>query len=114
MANQTDTTRKVLAYYRARPGQTIHYKDVAEDIPGSTPANVNASLSRVVAKHPEYGFERHGAGNYVYLRDKENMPKEEKEIPAHKQIFEGVGITKDGSRIVRDENGVLWKLSERL
>lgn len=114
MAHRAQTTNDVLRYMRARPGQILLYGDVAADI-NQPRQNVNNALVRAVKAHPEWGIERRGSGQYVFLPEKQTdtTPEPEKESPTQ-SLYEGVGVTKDGTRIVRDTEGVLWKLSERL
>lgn len=110
-----DATVAVLRYMRGKPGQIIHYSDVAGDLQMDE-KNVNAVLARVVSKHPEYGMDRKGSGQYVFDPSKVLvLPKTESTKPTIVgSMYEGVGVTKDGTRIVRDEDGTIWKLSERL
>jgi hypothetical protein len=67
--NRAPTTRKVLDYYRNRPGEIIFYGDAADDL-GLARNRVNAAINRVAKTYPEMGFRRSGmAGHYVFLSD---------------------------------------------
>ena len=100
------------AYYRARPGQVFHYTEVAEAIKADERL-VNAALARAVVKHPEWGIERVGAGQYRYLMTKATaQPEVAKAPPDNSEMFEKVGTTADGTIIVRNESGVLYRLSD--
>ena len=114
MANHRRTI-DTMRYMRNRPGQIIHYSDVAADV-NLTNTQVNSALGYAVAKHPEWGIERRGSGQYVFLpeKQKDSPPDKPAAEDPTQSVYEGVGVTKDGSRIIRDTNGVLWKLSDRL
>jgi hypothetical protein len=113
------TSRLVMSYYRQRPGQVINYHDAAVDL--AIPENrVNAACSRIVLRYPRYGLRREGSGEYVFRPDLEltaaplpETPEPPKSGPSG-QMFEEVGQTADGTIVIRDEKGQLWKIGEVL
>jgi hypothetical protein len=116
MGNRSAGTIAVLRYMRAKPGQYLYFRDIAADL-NQDIAKVNNSLSQVVRSHPEYGVRRVGQGQYVFkpeLQGEEVTTEAPVDERPETHMYEGVGVTQDGTRVIRDENGVLWKLSERL
>lgn len=107
------TTPKVLAYLQRHPGVIMYYKDIAADLSIANAANANSALVRMAKVHPEYGVRRKGSGMYVFLTADAKAP-----VVLQKQagpmMYEEVGTTRAGDVIVRDEKGMLWKLSEQL
>jgi hypothetical protein len=72
---EKQNTRRMLAYYRERPGEVIHYADAADDL-GIPKATANAAIGRIATRYPEMGFKRTGPqGHYVFLS---NAPGPEK------------------------------------
>jgi len=106
-----DRSRQVARWMIERPGTVTHYADVAEAL--DMPKNlVNAALSRM-AKMPQYRI-NHGdvAGYYVYRPNAVTEPAEvSREIP---EMFELVGITQSGTKVVKSEKGILYTLSTEL
>jgi hypothetical protein len=64
----TDDNRRLLQYYKDRPGEIMHYGDVADGL-GMMRSRANAYISRLAVKHPSMGISRSGPmGHYVYKR----------------------------------------------
>jgi hypothetical protein len=99
---------------RANPNVGVHYVDVAVAI-HAPKSHVNNALVRLVNKHPEMGIRRIGMGQYIFKPEFQlngNEPPEPEK--ANPMYYEFVGTTQDGTIIVRDEEGILYKLSDRL
>ena len=111
MAANSEVTRKVLAYYRTKAGQLVHYADAASDL-GMEKQNVNASLARMNVRHPEAGIRREGlAGHYVWRQSQTVAPPVQE---PETRYFEKVGTTRSGEIVVRDENGRLFRLADEI
>jgi hypothetical protein len=89
----------------------FHYSEVAEAIKADE-KNINAALVRAVAKHPEWGIERVGSGQYRYLVARATAEPEKVQSNPTGEMFEKVGTTADGTIIVRNESGVLYRLAD--
>jgi hypothetical protein len=114
-AVRSTTSPDAIRYMRANAGIGVHYIDVANAI-HAPKTHVNNALVRVVNKHPEMGIRRIGMGQYIFKPDyqmngAEPEPEPKKEEPMY---YEFVGQTQDGTIIVRDENSVLYRLSDKL
>jgi|SRR5215475_4426080 len=106
----TPTQRNLAAarYLRDRPGQVIHYREIAIGcgLPDKEPeiGRVNAALARIVRNFPERGIFREGSGHYVYRPDRDTHPARPGETPAGPKpgdLFEVVGRV-GGHTVVRD------------
>lgn len=104
------TTRIVLKYMRNHAGEVMHYADVAADL-SLEESTVNASMARMVLRHPEYGVVREGSGQYVFYKSREGAePVDVEPERTGPMMYEEVGQTSAGVIIVRDEKGVLYSL----
>ena len=108
MSGSNEVARIVLRYVTEHPGQSLHYRDLSEDLKLDHAA-VNAALNRAVTKHPEYGIQRVGAGRFMYRQDWSAAHLEEAPPKSTDSIYEKVG-TIGGRVILRDENNELWQL----
>jgi hypothetical protein len=114
MPRDRTTSLAVLRYMRSKPGLIMHYSDVASDL-NVNASNVNSCLVRCVTRNPEYGITREGQGQYLFSPDKQGKKSEATpDATPMGEVYELVGQSKDGTRVVRDSTGVLWKLTERL
>lgn len=121
-AKRSQTTADVIRYMRANANIGVHYTDVATAVHAPKTA-VNNSLTRLVTMRPEMGIRRIGMGQYIFkpefqlspdtLKTKPE-PEPAQELPPSYAIYEEVGKTQDGTIIVRDEGGTLFKLSDKL
>lgn len=111
------THKAVLKWMQMHPGEIHHYKDIANALGGNfTIFGINASLARMVKYHPDYGVTREGSGLYLYRVGAVKAPQALAPEPKREgpMMYEEVGTTQSGDVIVRDEKGVLWKLSGAL
>jgi hypothetical protein len=115
MSSRSTTSQDAIRYMRANANVGVHYVDVATAI-HAPKTHVNNALVRVVNKHPEMGIRRIGMGQYIFKPEYQmNGAAQEPEITKPTpMVYEYVGQAKDGTIIVRDEEGVLYKLAERL
>ncbi|MCL2732481.1 MAG: hypothetical protein FWE15_20955 [Actinomycetia bacterium] len=99
-----ETTVRAFDYLRERPGETIHYGDVAAAV-GADPVAINQAPSRTAREHPERGIVREGASNgrYVYRPDAEHPARRPPpDGPKPGDLFEVVGTLSGGTVVVRD------------
>lgn len=99
-------TRIVGRYMRQSPGIQIHFHDIAKDT-GLELSQVNNALSQM-CRNGDQGIYRVKSGVYIYRP--ETVAQETPQNTGPK-MYEEVGTTKAGERVIRDENGILWKLS---
>lgn len=103
-------------YLRARPGEVVHFADVAEAIEAPSAASIGQALSRMVRENPERGIVREGhamSGKYVYRPDGDNPPRRAPDGPKPGDLFECVGTMGDGRVVVRDPvTFTLYRLEE--
>jgi hypothetical protein len=109
-----DAGRRILKYMRERPGQDIHYSDVAEAT-NSNADNTCTMLARTVQRHPEFGITRRGSGTYRYIPVADGYligpPTPE---PQDSKLYEVLGFMDDSVMVVRDDEGQmsLWRKVE--
>lgn len=106
--DRAEIPRKAIKYVMDRPGQSLHYVDIAEDL-HIAKGQVNAALNRVYNKHPDYGIQRVGAGRFMYRKDWSAAHLDEAKPKETDALYEKVG-TIQGRTIIRDENNELWQL----
>jgi hypothetical protein len=113
--SRSQVTIDTIQYMRANSGIGVHYIDVAVAVHAHK-SQVNNALTRIVNKHPEMGIRRLAMGQYIFKPEYQNgeKPVTTPEPVKTYSMYEGIGHTQDGTIIVRDEEGVLYKLSERL
>lgn len=105
-------TIAVEKYMRERPGELLHYRDVAEGV-GATHTQVSNVLVRMVRAHPERGIRREQQGRYVYRPDADHPARGPAvpDGPKPGDLFECVGSLGDGMTVVRDPvSYVLYRL----
>ncbi len=98
------TARAARRHLIDRPGQQIHYRDIAAALEVG-PERVNAALSRWSLQHPEQGITRSAPGTYIYKAERvvlPPLPPMPPDGPKPGDLFEVVGSTEDGSVVVRD------------
>jgi hypothetical protein len=104
----------LLKHMRAKPGQVMHYSDVAEAIDRDG-QNVSTALARMVLVHPEYGVRRVGgdhSGQYIYRPDYVELTNPEAEPePTDRlgMVYETIGYV-GRVPLVRDTNGDVWTI----
>jgi len=103
-------SRDIARWFIERPGTVTHYADVAEAL-NMPKGLVNAALARM-AKIPQYNI-GHGevAGYYVYRPNAVKPAEPARETP---EMFELVGLTQSGVKVVRSEKGILYPLGTEL
>lgn len=136
MATPRTVSLRAYNYLKERPGQVLHYMDIAEAL-NWDPQSVSTTLGRMVRFHPEFGVrrvgnEQHGnrTGQYIYRSDlvgledasavlngqriTEPVTPQESLPDTTPNLYEQVGTTVNGEIIVRDTDGFLWRLAEKL
>jgi hypothetical protein len=96
----------VLGFLHEHPAQIHHYTDIAHEL-GLGAKSVKAALVRMVNIHPEYGVTFSSPRGCYMFRQVDRVIHDKKQP----MMYEEVGITQDGAIIVRDEKGLLYKLS---
>lgn len=112
---RSTTSADAIRYMRANPNIGVHYLDVATAI-HAPKTHVNNALVRLVKSHPEIGVRRIGMGQYIFKTEYQmNGPDPEPEpIKESPMYYEYIGQAQDGTIIVRDEAGILYRLSDKL
>jgi hypothetical protein len=109
--NRRPTTPKTLAYMQANPDREMMATAIAQEI-GCLASSVSTALGRF-AESDDVPIERVTRGDgtvikglYIYR----SGGKKTKKQPTSWSMFETVGVLGDGSTVVRDEEGKLYRL----
>lgn len=99
---------KVIKYFEERPGSTVHMDDLLLAIPG---VDRNALQNAISFIKNRKGFQIDIViAGQAYRYSPNGKPAEEPK-PA-KRVFEEIGQARDGSVIIQDETGNLYRAQE--
>lgn len=102
----SELTVKALQYLRDRPGEEVHYRDVAEAIGAPSANDLSSVFARSARLHPQRGIHAVGdrSGKYVYRPDHDGSMERRApdDGPKPGDLFEVVGKIQAGTVVVRD------------
>lgn len=102
-------TGPLIHWIKDHPDVMFHIAEPANDL-GLLAGSIGMALIQL-AKNPNFPLEKlEERGTYIY-HSNGVKGSEKKDEP---ELYEKVGLTQAGETIVRDEKGLLWKLSGQL
>ena len=107
MRTRGEVPNACVEFLRNRTGEEMHFNDIAEAM-GEDKTVVNNALADLARKATS-PIHRTNRGVYVY-RSIQKIDDTEVKI-GHVALYEIIGIGRDGTIFVRDENQKLFKLS---